>query len=292
MDSAPASTISQSAVFMGNLVLAGGAAGTPSTFAVVRLLPDGTADTSFGGGDGIALTSPTGISDFGDTVLIQPDGRIIVTGNGGATNDFVLIRLNADGTPDTTFGSGGAVQTDITGLGQYDASSHAALMADGRIVVVGRTFSGSNGQTVIARYNSDGSLDASFNASGSTPGIVVFDQDPGGESARGVTVLADGTIVVVGSAGADAPSFGNTDYTVLRLDIDGNITAYWREDFGISEEGRVLAVQTRRKNPCCRLHRRRHWKRAGFCRPLRYHRRSRSNLRQRRRLCFNGLPLR
>jgi uncharacterized delta-60 repeat protein len=227
----------------GNLVLAGGAAGTPSTFAVVRLLPDGTADTSFGGGDGIALTSPTGISDFGDTVLIQPDGRIIVTGNGGATNDFVLIRLNADGTPDTTFGSGGAVQTDITGLGQYDASSHAALMADGRIVVVGRTFSGSNGQTVIARYNSDGSLDASFNASGSTPGIVVFDQDPGGESARGVTVLADGTIVVVGSAGADAPSFGNTDYTVLRLDIDGNITAYWREDFGISEEGRVLAVQ-------------------------------------------------
>src|SRR5439155_18152885 len=85
----------------------GGTAANPNNFAVARLNADGSLDNSFDA-DGLA-TIDFGFDDQATGVAVQPDGKIVVTGTAsGASPDFAVARLNANGSPDTTFGPGGA----------------------------------------------------------------------------------------------------------------------------------------------------------------------------------------
>ena len=227
----------------GNLIVVGVTSDTsPASIAIVALQPNGALDTGFSD-DGIVLAQPTAGANIGDSVLIQSDGKIIVTGYGGSAHqDFVLMRFNSDGTPDTDFGFGGTLVTDIGALNQSDFPSSAALMADGRIVVVGRTFDGSEWDTVIARYNDDGTLDTTFNPSGFRPGTDVIDVSPLGDTARGVTVASDGTIYITGHSGADDFFTGDTDIVVLQYSTSG-VASYVTHDFEFSEAGRSIVRQ-------------------------------------------------
>jgi uncharacterized delta-60 repeat protein len=226
----------------GNLIIAGVTTSTPvASFAVVKLLPSGAPDATFGTG-GIVTAAPYSGAGIGDTVLIQPaDGKIIVTGHGGAGN-FLLMRFNTDGTPDSTFGFGGTVETDIGDLNQPDQSSHAILAPDGKIIVVGSTFNGTDTDTAIARYNADGSLDTTFNATGFRPGTDVLDVSPLGDHAHAVATLADGTIVLAGFAGASAFYTGNSNLMLMRYNTDGSVEVA-EHDLEFSEVGRSIAVQ-------------------------------------------------
>ena len=130
-------------------------------------------------------------------VVIQPDGKIVVAGTvqgSGTTRDIALARFNANGTLDTTFGTGGKVVSAISTRNEiiYDV----ALQPDGKIVVAGNTnpFEAIPvTDFLLVRYNSNGSLDTSFVNSG----VVTVNQSDS-DVFLGVVVQPDGKIVAVG----------------------------------------------------------------------------------------------
>src|SRR6266536_6168109 len=146
----------------------------------------GALDPSFGTGG--QVTTDFGGFDSAQAVAVQSDGKILAAGSSGG-GDFALARYNADGTLDSTFGSGGKLTTDFGG---FDVALGVALQADGKIVAVGGGGSGSD--FALARYNADGSLDASFGSGG-----MVTTDFGGFEAATAVAIQGDGKIVVTGS---------------------------------------------------------------------------------------------
>ena len=127
----------------GKVVAAGGAsnAGTRQDFCLMRLNGDGSLDTTFGAGGEVTTDVGSGDDDFGHAVAIQPDGKIVAAGSSGLLcrhgTDFALVRYNADGSLDTTFGTGGKVTTDFFGIGKSDYACGVALQTDGKIVAAG-----------------------------------------------------------------------------------------------------------------------------------------------------------
>ena len=94
---------------------------------------------------------------------------IVVAGeaiNGAATDiDFALARYNSEGTLDNSFDSDGKLTTDFDG--RDDSAISVAIQADGKIVVVGWSYSvATNNDIAMARYNANGSLDTSFDGDG------------------------------------------------------------------------------------------------------------------------------
>ncbi|MFN9880044.1 MAG: calcium-binding protein, partial [Planctomycetota bacterium] len=145
-------------------------------FALVRYNANGSLDTSFGTGG--KVTTPVGTSwDEGRSVTVQPDGKIVVAGLAriGSTDDFALVRFNADGSLDTSFGTGGMVTTAI-GTSAVSAFG-LTIQPDGKIVVAGyATISGTN-DFALVRYNADGSLDARFDLAGTLGGSVSYTEN-------------------------------------------------------------------------------------------------------------------
>jgi uncharacterized delta-60 repeat protein len=163
----------------------------------------GDLDPTFGSGG--KVTTDFGGSDGASAVTIQSDGRIVATGSSGGA-DFALARYNADGSLDASFGGGGRVTTDF---GSSDAASALAIQSDGKIVVAGR---GGGGDFALARYNADGSLDASFGSGGR-----VTTNFGGFDSALGVALQADGRIVAAGGGGP------GSDFALARYDAGGSL---------------------------------------------------------------------
>ena len=131
---------------------------TKLDFGVAAYRADGTPDPGFGTA-GIVKTDILGGGDQANAVAVQPDGKIVVAGSAvrnGIDGDFALVRYNADGTPDQSFGTGGIVTTDLGT--QSDAARALVIAPDGKIVVAG-----SAGEDIgLARYTSGGVLDTTF----------------------------------------------------------------------------------------------------------------------------------
>lgn len=138
------------------IVVAGSSYGeTGYDFALVRLFPDGTIDNDFGD-DGFAVETIGPFFDDAEDMILQPDGKILVTGYAAqaATDaDFGLARFTRDGVLDNTFSGDGKVIT-IIGNGESEDEAHAiALQPDGKIVVVGEAENSSgNLDFAITRY--------------------------------------------------------------------------------------------------------------------------------------------
>src|SRR5262245_25848258 len=136
-----------------------------NNLAVARYTSNGTLDTTFGTG-GRVTDNFGGVGAGAVCVGAQPDGEVVVagwTGTGGAAS-FALWRYNGNGTLDTGFGTGGRVITDFRdsqGLSVAGVFS-VALQPDGRIVAAGDARLDGKYDFTLARYNSDGTLDASF----------------------------------------------------------------------------------------------------------------------------------
>ena len=194
------------------------AAGSSSTyFALVRYNTDGSLDTSFGT-NGIVTT----LSGGAGAVAIQSDGKIVAVGSSS------LVRYNTDGRLDTSFGTNGIVTTP-------PGTASVAVQADGKIVAAWSSSSGSSG-FALERYNTDGSLDASFG----TNGIVTTLS--GGASA--VAIQSDGMIVAAGSS--TYPS----DFTLARYSTGGSLDTRFGTsgkaitDFGSANDTlRAIAIQ-------------------------------------------------
>ena len=152
----------------------------PADFEVVRYLPNGAFDPSFGIGGRAIFAFPTSNSPFGSAIVvdeanalaIQGDGKILLAGTAatinGAYSEIAMARLNTTGKLDSTFGAGGEVLNQVsTARGPTNGcvASAMILQKDGRIVIGGAVENNSD-QLVVLRYQSNGQLDNSFASGG------------------------------------------------------------------------------------------------------------------------------
>jgi len=197
-------------------------------FAVIRLNPNGTFDSTFGT-NGIVVKNFFSSIDKATEVAIQTDGKILVSGwvtqggvNNGLTYDFTVVRYNPNGTQDTSYGDGGVVFTDFGGRG--DLAQASVLQPDGKLVVAGWvSVAGSLYDFGLARYNSDGSLDATFDGDGK---VVTPVGNNVSELVRGMALAPGGKIVVTGdlyNPSIPGGSSGHTDIAVVRYNSDGSL---------------------------------------------------------------------
>jgi uncharacterized delta-60 repeat protein len=133
---------------------------------IVRYNPDGSADATFGT-SGRTVTDIEVTNDRFLAVALQPDGKIVAAGRaqtmGDSRADCIVVRYNPDGSLDNAFGNGGKVRITFT---YYDDELNAvAIQPDGKIVIVG-TYRDEGADLLVARLNSDGSLDLSFGNQG------------------------------------------------------------------------------------------------------------------------------
>jgi uncharacterized delta-60 repeat protein len=174
--------------------------------AMIRINTDGTLDQGFGVNGKVIV--PTAWGDYA-SARVQPDGKILVSNLDSYENLFSVSRLNADGTVDSTFNGGNAIEFNIPNIGALEGYGFT-LQADGKLLVPGY-----NGEMVVARLNADGSLDSSFG----TDGLV--DTQVAGLAAS-VTVQADGKILLAGGGEQDGSEF---DFKIIRLNQDGTLDA-------------------------------------------------------------------
>lgn len=193
----------------------GGVTGTD--FALVRYNADGSLDTSFGQG-GKVTTDFAADGDYGQALLIQSNGKIIVAGtssSGATSDDFALARYNTDGSLDTSFGQGGKVTTNFGPLSIEDAYA-AALQADGKIVLAGMVHTNTSDDFALARYNSDGSLDTGFGSAG----LVTTDFGSTNDTAHAIVIQSDGKIIAGGYS-----INGSQNFALARYNADGTLDA-------------------------------------------------------------------
>ena len=149
--------------------------------------------------------------------VVQPDDKIIVVGyagfNADTTSDLLLVRYNADGSLDQTFGTGGIVLVDYPAA-PYHQTYAAALQPDGKILVFGSLGGVGGDPLVLFRFNSDGSPDTTFGDDG-----VVYDHFGTNDYPRDVAVQPDGKIVVAGAH--DNGDASNRSTFVIRYNADG-----------------------------------------------------------------------
>ncbi|MEP6601811.1 MAG: delta-60 repeat domain-containing protein [Nitrospirota bacterium] len=183
-----------------------------SEFALARINPDGSPDTTFGT-DGRVTTSIGSGDGVALEVLMQPDGKIVAGGyfQAGIKNrDFALARYNTDGTLDTSFGRGGIITNDLTN-GSDDEIISMVLQADNRIIAAGETGQYPSFDFGLARYTTTGRLDNTFGQKGK----VSTDFGKGSfDIAYGVVIGPDGKIVVAGET--NAGSSGDFDFALAR----------------------------------------------------------------------------
>ncbi|MBA5869951.1 MAG: tandem-95 repeat protein, partial [Nitrospira sp. CR2.1] len=205
----------------GKVVLSGYTTTGGYQVCLVRFNADGTLDTSFGGGDGIASS---GVYGSAKDVALQTDGKFLVAADLSNSN-FNLMRFNSDGSLDTSFGGGsGYVSTDLAG--STDRADSLTIQSDGKVLLSGFGFNGTSFDFALVRYNTDGSLDTSFNGTGKAlTDFVANSSDMGNE----VRMQADGKIVVAGWSNAG----GTNDFAIARYNTNGTL------DTGFGTGGKV-----------------------------------------------------
>ncbi|GBD99259.1 hypothetical protein BMS3Abin07_01294 [bacterium BMS3Abin07] len=209
----------------GKIIVAGYTTDISSStdYLVIRYDPVANGlDASFGTNGIVKMDlSGAGHSDKANALAIQPDGLIVAAGyaNNGNDYDFAVLRLDTAGKPDTSFGSGGWVTTDIAA--DFNSAYTLAIQQDGRIIVAGDAVTDPiSGVTSFAlvRYNPDGSMDDTFGVSG----VVTTAINPLGSNAiNDIAIQPDGRIVATGRS-FSADSF-DTPVVVVRYNTDGSI---------------------------------------------------------------------
>lgn len=196
---------------------------------IVRLNLNSTLDTAFLSNTG------TGANDWVRAVAIQPDGKIVIAGNFTSFNGTTanrVIRLNSNGTIDTTFLSNIGSGFDLSGIG------FVGLQSDGKILL-GGYFTSFNGVAAkgLVRLNSDGTLDTAFNTNLGTGPNDFFG------TIHSMAVQTDGKILAVGGFS----SFnGVTAGGVIRLNSNGTVDTAFAANVAVGGDSssRGVSIQS------------------------------------------------
>ena len=210
-------------------------------------------DRSFGI-EGKVTTAVGSVADAASAVALQTDGKIVVGGDSyGSAPDFAVARYNPDGSLDSSFGTGGTVVHSFSP--GRDSIFGLAIQPNGKIVTAGmaETTTGNGPDFIVARYNPDGSLDASFGVAGAV--LTDFTRSPvniAADVATSIAIQADGKIVAAGYSNSR-----NDDFALARYNPDGSLDPSFGSggkvitDFGGSERihrilldsnGRIVAA--------------------------------------------------
>jgi uncharacterized delta-60 repeat protein len=198
----------RSRIFMSFLACALMLAGAIATLAI------GNLDRTFGT-DGKTVTPIGTGSDKGYAMALQPDGKTVVAGAAFTGTFFhtALARYKTDGTLDETFGTDGKVVINISTAN--DVANAVAVQSDGKILVAGYAAVGTVSDFAVSRLNSDGTIDTTFGANGTSLTSIT----PTTDTATGIalqTINGEERIVVAGYAGS-----GNADFAVVRYNPNG-----------------------------------------------------------------------
>ncbi len=198
-------------------------------------------DPTFDGDGKVTTPIVAGLNSVYD-IAIQSDGKIVAVGYAlaGVNYDVAVARYQTNGSLDSTFNS---VGFDILDLGSNDDIAYSvAIQADGKIVVAGSAGNGSNTDFLLLRFNTNGTLDNSFD----TDGIVTTTFDISYETAYDVAIQSDGKIVAAGSAFIDTVY----NFAVARYKTDGSLDPVFGSGgkattlLTNSDEARTMAIQT------------------------------------------------
>jgi uncharacterized delta-60 repeat protein len=218
-------------------------------FVAVRYTASGALDPTFASG-GKFTTSFDGTVDAATAVVLQADHKIVLAGPTGnfGSQSFSLLRLNPDGSLDTSFNGTGKQSTE---LGTDSAATGVAVLKTGQLVVVGSVSSDTGHLFGLAAYNPDGSLDAGFGTAGTTTTTFV---GPLSSEIKSVFVVAGGKILAVGNASngvlqnvalARYDARGNLDPT---FGMGGQVLTHFAGEFDransavLQADGKILAV--------------------------------------------------
>jgi len=182
-------------------------------FALVRYLPSGVTDATFGSG-GVVVTDVTpGSNSSVQSLVVEADGGIVVAGTIGGhfprgSNESALARYRPDGTLDQRFGMDGFA-TLTSGV------SALTLQSDGKIIAAGAASvdSGPSSSFALARYTSDGALDTSFGDAGIRTTMIGLSSGIAGSS-----LYPDEKLIVAGSTN----TADGSDFALARYLLGGN----------------------------------------------------------------------
>jgi uncharacterized delta-60 repeat protein len=169
-------------------------------FNVVRIDSNGAQEQPF--------EYDFGANEFVHSSLALPDGKFLLIGR--ADNDLTVSRHLPSGQLDTSFGTGGRIETPV--LSSTDEGYRATLAADGKIIITGFASNGTDQDIVVVRMSYDGVLDSSFNSTGKVS-VGLGSNDYG----YAVATTADGKIIVAGRS--------NNDIALVRLLGDSDQSA-------------------------------------------------------------------
>ena len=209
---------------------------TGKDFLCIRYNSDGTLDSSFGTNGIFTYDVQIGSEDVAYSIALQSDGKIILAGysDDGSNKNAALVRLNLDGSLDTTFGISGKVITDFITNRADEIKVVKIHSLTGNIVVGGTSaLTSTNSQIAIARYNSSGVLDSTFGNSGIATivnsGIGAGTYSPVIED---LVVKSNGKITAVGWYEQQNLNWSANYYT-CRLNSNGTFDSTYSSD-GIS----------------------------------------------------------
>lgn len=190
--------------------------GSAYALTVLRYEANGSLDTSFDTDGRVQTTVGTNVEHA--YVAIQKDGKIVVAcssyTSSAAGYDFWVVRYNTDGSTDLTFGNSGMVVTPIGTGAAFDMPRSIAIQANGKIVVGGKSPTGTNSDFAAVRYNRNGSLDMKWG----TGGIVRTDIGGNSESMNAVAIQTNGRII--GAGESDVGSAGTRRFALARYSGD------------------------------------------------------------------------
>jgi uncharacterized delta-60 repeat protein len=178
-----------------------------NNFAVARLNTDGSLDNTYGTSGVFSGTDMSTAS----RIYLQSDGKLLATYSHATQTSINVLRLNSNGTLDAGFGTGGKVSTSLGTPSTYDYALDLAIQPNGKIVVAGSSYSTTTiSDFVVARYNTNGTIDNTFGATSNgtvITSVAATDEDRG----KAVKLQSDGKIVVAGSK-----CTGSCDFVLLR----------------------------------------------------------------------------
>jgi len=186
-----------------------------NNIALVRLNNDGSLDNSFGT-SGIVTTPIPSASAYPKAVAVTANNGIIVTGGAYSSSqlDLFVAKYDPYGGLEPLFGSSGIAVVPVFPF-HDDLANDIALQTDGKILVAGTALNFSHTDFLVARFNTDGSLDTGFDTDGS---VVTSIEGTFNEYGNGMTLQDDGKILVVGASNSTF-----NDFITVRYNEDGSL---------------------------------------------------------------------